>query len=99
MNYTDHLGEVAYEESRKFSCYNFEEKDEIDDLKMAMQLMLKRAVHSALERARCEMLTVKRQEHIPISDVTDEFFEAVEICDVNGIINKLQDEYENGVTK
>ena len=56
---------------------------------------LQAAMVSILERARCQMLGSTRSEHIPISDVTDELFEGIEVRHMNMIINALQDEVKN----
>ena len=61
------------------------------NLNKVMRDTVGNACMAVLERARCDMLGKVRKEYVDLSDVTVDLFEGIEVCDMNGIINQLQD--------
>ena len=63
----------------------------MSNINVVMHDTVRNACVAMLERARCEMLGKVRKEYVDLSDVTVDLFEGIEVCDMNGIINQLQD--------
>ena len=68
------------------------------NVNQVMRDTVRNACVAVLERARCEMLGKVRKEYVDLSDVTVDLFEGIEVCDMNGVINQLQDMVKEAYT-